>query len=40
MSNKKDNRSQLFSGKNIVVIPLKWKKKYAEILKKESVDFV
>ena len=39
MPKKKDYRTQLFAGKNFMVIPLKWKKKYAEVLNKEIVDF-
>jgi len=39
MPKKKDGRSQLFANKNFMVIPLKWKKKYAAILDKEIVDF-
>jgi len=39
MATKKDHRSQLFHGKPLIVIPIKWKKKYAKILDKESVDF-
>ena len=38
MASQKDHRSQLFYGKHVMVIPIKWKKKYAEILNKESED--
>ena len=40
MPKKKDDRSKLFAGKNFMVIPLKWKKKYAEVLNKEIIDFI